>query len=372
MLIGVDAGCLGVKDERLKVGVYQMAKNLLLELGKIDQQNSYLLYSFYPLEKKLLLKFGRRMHNVVVRPSRGWLKIWLPLQLLKDKPDVFLALGQSLPQKLPFSPLLYTIGFVYDVAFEKFPVMYSTSLAKLQKNSREVVKNSNFILTISNSTKEDIVSLYGISAKKIKPIYPGVSKVFNPKGDKYNSEKPYFLFVGALKKIKNVPAVINGFSYFTKKTGLDYYLYLVGGDKWWDPGIKNILDKTPLKVQQQVKFLGFVDKEVLASLYRGATAFASPSFYEGFGLTFLEAMASGCPVIGSKSGSIPEVVGDCGILVNPESSEEIGEAMIKMVKDKNFRNVCVKKGVRRVKDFTWEKFAKTVLNYIRVQPYVRP
>lgn len=368
MLIGIDAGCLGVKDERLKVGVYQIAKNLLLELGKIDQQNSYLLYSFYPIEKKLLLKFGRRMHNVIVRPSRGWLKIWLPLQLLKDKPDVFLALGQSLPQKLPFSPLPYTIGFVYDVAFEKFPVMYSTSLAKLQKNTREVVKNSNFILTISNSAKEDIVSLYGISAKKIKPIYPGVSKVFNPKGVKYQSKKPYFLFVGALKKIKNVQNVVKGFSYFLDYIKKDYLLYIVGGDKWFDNNIKLVLDKLPQTVRDRIIFLGFVNDQKLASLYRGATAFVSPSFYEGFGLTFLEAMASGCPVIGSKSGSIPEVVEDCGILVNPESSEEIGEAMIKMVKDKNFRNVCVKKGVRRAKDFTWEKFAKTVLNYIQLNP----
>ena len=370
MLIGVDAGCLGVKDERLKVGVYQMAKNLLLELGKIDQQNSYLLYSFYPIEKKLLLKFGRRMHNVIVRPSRGWLKIWLPFQLLKDKPDVFLALGQSLPQKLPFSPLPYTIGFVYDVAFEKFPAIYSTSLVKLQKNSREVVKNSNFILTISNSTKEDIVSLYGISAKKIKPIYPGVSKIFNPKGVKYQPKKPYFLFVGALKKIKNIPNIIKGFSYFLRKTKKDYDLILVGGDKWLDENIQKTV--VGLKAERCIKTLGYVDEDKLARLYHSAVAFVSPSFYEGFGLTFSEAMASGCPVIGSKSGSIPEVVGDCGILVNPESSEEIGEAMIKMVKDKNFRNGCVKKGIRRVKDFTWEKFARTVLNYIRVQPYVRP
>lgn len=360
MLIGVDAGCLGVRDERLKVGVYQMAKNLLLELGKIDQQNSYLLYSFYPIEKKLLLKFGRRMHNIIVKPSRGWLKIWLPLQMAKDKPDIFLALSQAVPLKLPFSPRPYTIGFIYDVAFEKFPAMYSSSLIKLQKNTREVVKNSNFILTISNSTKEDIVSLYGISAKKIKPLYPGVSKIFNSKGVKCQSKKQYFLFVGALKKIKNVPNIVKGFSYFLRKTKKDYDLILIGGDKWLDENIQKTV--VGLKAERCIKTLGYVDEDKLARLYRSAVAFVSPSFYEGFGLTFLEAMASGCPVIGSKSGSIPEVVRNCGILVNPKSPKEIGKAMIILTQNQKARNKYIKRGIIRSKQFSWHTFAEKVLS----------
>ncbi len=362
MLIGVDAGCLGIKDERLKVGVYQTTKNLLIELGKIDRKNNYLLYSFYPINKKLLSEFGERMENVVVKPSRGWQKIWLPIRIVKDKPDVFLALSQAIPLKLPFSPPLRTIGFIYDIAFEGFPDLYPDSFLRMRKNTREVVKHSDCLITTSNSSKKDIVKFYEVNPQKIVVSYLGISDVFKLYGKKYQSEKPYFLFIGALKRIKNIPGAIKGFSYFIETSQLDYYLCIAGGDKWLDSGIKKALKKVPLEVRERIKFLGFVSEEELSSLYRGATAFVSPSFYEGFGLTFLEAMSLGCPVIGSNRGSIPEVVSDCGILVDPENSKEIGEAMICMAKNTELRNKYIKKGLKRSRQFTWNFLAKEVMN----------
>src|SRR5438034_10973470 len=104
MKIGVDAGCLGIKDDRLKVGVYRVAVELLRQLGKIDKANRYYLYSFYPIDKKLMESFGPRMSNVLVVPSRGWMRIWLPFRILSQRPDVFLGLNQALPRKIAYQP----------------------------------------------------------------------------------------------------------------------------------------------------------------------------------------------------------------------------------------------------------------------------
>src|SRR3989344_5356503 len=176
MIIGVDAGCLGIKDKRLSVGVYRLVKDLLEELGKIDKKNSYLLYSFYPVNKSVMESFGKAMKNIIVKPARGWLKLWFPLRLVKDKPDVFIALGQSFPAKIPFFPKMKNIGFIYDLAFEKFPKMYPNSLEKLKKNSKNLVKNSDIIIAISRSTKKDLIKLYNAPKSKIFVLYPGISK----------------------------------------------------------------------------------------------------------------------------------------------------------------------------------------------------
>src|SRR5437868_616190 len=127
MKIGVDAGCLGIKDERLKVGVYRVVVGLLRQLGKIDTVNRYNLYSFYPIDKELMRSFGPRMRNVLVVPSRGWMKIWLPFRILSQRPDVFLGLNQALPDKIANQPNYKAVAFFYDLAFEKFPEMYEYS-----------------------------------------------------------------------------------------------------------------------------------------------------------------------------------------------------------------------------------------------------
>lgn len=382
MLVGVEAGCLGIKDQRLKVGVYQVAKNLLEQLGKIDKKNNYLLYSFYPIERELMMKFGARMENIVIQPSRGWSKVWLPLKLSIDKPQVFLGLNQFIPQILPSSPQPYIIGFVYDVAFDLYPEMYPDSKIKLKKQTEDMVKKSNSIVTISNSSKKDLERYYNVNPKKIKVLYPGRSPIFSNKS-KVNSpsrcakeptppgrwkNRKYFLFVGALKRIKNVPGLIRGFSYFVNQTGGNYKLYIAGGEMWLDPEIKNTLDNLPKKIKKNIKFLGFVKDEKLINLYQNTIAFVSPSFYEGFGIPFLEAMSLGCPVIGSNTGSVPEIIGDAGILVNPDDYKAVGEAMVKICKNEKLRKEYIKKGLKRAKMFSWENFAEEMISLLELPP----
>lgn len=361
MIIGVDCGCLGIKDKRLRVGVYEIAKNLLQNLAKLDRKNKYLLYSFYPIEKKLLKTFGSQMENVVVGPVRGWIKIWLPLRLKKDKPDVFLALSQTVPSAIPFGHKPYVIDFFYDLAFEKFPHMYPGSLSKLRRNTKKAACKSDVIVCVSKNSKKDLEKIYKINSRKIKVFYPGLSKIFTSYGSPYKANKPYFLFVGALKRVKNVPGLIKAFYYFLENSQKDYDLYLVGGDKWLDGDIEDLIRKNK---NENIKIMGFVDDKKLARLYRGAVAFVSPSFYEGFGLTFLEAMKSGCPVIGSNSGSVPEIVSSAGILINPTDHKKIGKAMLDVSQSLEKRQSLSRRGIERANAFSWIKFSKEVLMLI--------
>lgn len=364
MLIGVDAGCLGVKDKRLKVGVYQVAKNLLIGLGKLDKNNQYLLYSFYPIDKNLMQQFGPKMENVIVRPGRGWAKVWLPLRLSIDRPQFFLALNQYAPKILPFSPRPFIIGFVYDLAFEINPEMYPGLYKRLSVNTGNLVKNSDYILSISESTKKDLINIYGVDSSKIRVCSLGCSDNFSSKGEKYKQENPYFLFVGTLKISKNIPGIIRGFYYFLERTKLDYSLILAGGDNQLDPKIRDVINTIPKNIREKIKLLGYVNDDLLAKLYRGATAFVSPSFYEGFGIPLLEAMNCGCPVIVSDVGSIKEVVDRAGIFIDPNDYKSIGNAIIKITKNNLFRKKCVNLGLKQAAKFSWENFSKDIYSIV--------
>lgn len=350
--IGVEAGCLGIKDERLKVGVYQVTFNLLQQLGKSDRKNEYLLYSFLPISKEVLSHFGKRMKNILVRPTFGWNYLALPLRLLKDKPDFFLGPSQSLPAFLPCP----SIVIVHDLGYEHCPEFYK-DFQKLRNNTQRAIGKASRIIAVSEFTKKDLRETYQISEEKISVAYEGIDPIFRPQ-PQIKIAKPYFLFVGALKKSKNIPRILQAFAEFLRLSKKDFSLVLAGGDLWLDKEIAPMIKKFGLK--DEVKFLGFVPKKNLPGLYSGATAFVSPSLYEGFGLTLLEAMACGCPVIAANTGAQPEVIGEAGILIDPENVSEITRALIKIATDLNFRQKLIGLGLARAKKFSWKKFSEEI------------
>lgn len=359
MLIGVDAGCLGVEDDRLKVGVYNVAKNLLLQLSKIDKKNTYYLYSFYPIEKDLMSELGPKMQNIVVTPTKGWMKIWLPIQIYKDKIDIFIALGQAIPW---MRKSVKKIGYIYDIAFEKYPQFYPDSYKQLHAITQKVVKESDHIITLSQTSKKDICEYFGISKHRISGVLLG-TKPFESTKEKVVKQK-YFLYVGALKRIKNVSTVIKAFALFNKKKK-EHKLILVGGDKWIDPQIEEVYEKLPANVKKQIDFYGFIDDKELFHLYQHAEALIAPSYYEGFGLPVVEAMKVGCPVIVSNRGSLPEIVGDTGLIADPNDAAAISKFMAKIVQSKSLRERMKENAMQRVKGFNWENCAKETLAIIK-------
>lgn len=359
MIIGVDAGVLGVSDDRLKVGVYHFVYNLLKELSVIDKDNQYLLYSFFPIGKDILSQFGKNFRNIILRPQKGWLSIRLSAQFLFHKHDLFLGLSQALPFYHPMKSIVY----IYDLAFELYPEHYRDSYRRLSLQTKFAANQSDKIVAVSKATKNDLMRLYNIDGEKIEVIYHSVDDRFKSSPIKEKGKIPYFLFVGSFKPSKNIPNIIRAFSLFIKESKKPYQLILAGSNYWGDNDVaKQIKD---LNLENKVKRIGFVSEDDLPQLYRGATAFVSPSFYEGFGIPHLEAMACGVPVITSNCGSIPEIVGNGALMADPENANEIKEAMMSIVTDDDLRSQLIQKGLSQARKFSGDKSGRELLKLLQ-------
>ncbi len=339
MIIGVDAGALSVTDERLKVGVWRVTYNLLRELGRLDHTNEYRLYTFSPIDRGVMRDFGPRMQNIVVRPMFGWSMIQLPIELRRHPVDVFLGLSQM----VPFSTSR-NIGFIYDVGFLRFPDAYPGSLKRLEYQTRQLVERSGHIMVISNTTKKDVMKAYHTPSDQITVAYPGVDKIFTFRGAVHHEKYPYILFVGALKRSKNVPLALRIFRKFLDKTSGKHKLFLVGGNYWEDPEIRKIIKAE--NMENSVTMLGHIPDNKLAAYYRGAQALLVTSLWEGFCLPAAEAIVCGCPVVYYNTGSLPEIVGANGTSFETE--------------DQAVRALLHPKPVRANAAYSWEKFARQV------------
>ncbi|MEK7578012.1 MAG: glycosyltransferase family 1 protein [Patescibacteria group bacterium] len=357
MKIGVDAGMLGITDERLQVGVWRVAKELLTQLGRMDKVNTYVLYSFRPIPKDVMQSFGHAMTNRVLSPSLGWMQVRLPIELLLRPVDVFLGLSQALPMTAT-----KTIGVVYDLGFLKHPALYPNSAAKLVSQTQYLTRTADAIMTISEAIKKEIGDTYAYPASRIHVAYPRIGDAFTSTGKPYIHPNPYFLCVGSFKRGKNIPTLIRAFGTFTRHTKTPTDLILVGSSYWQDPAIVDAIQSE--KIGDHVIIKGYVKDKDLAPLYRGAIAFVCPSLVEGFGIPFTEAMASGIPVIGSSIPVLKEVVGDAGVLVDPHDTHALADAMEKITNGKILRETLIKHGRVRAKKYSWDAMAKIVYDLL--------
>ncbi|MBI3443416.1 glycosyltransferase family 4 protein [Candidatus Woesebacteria bacterium] len=352
MTIGVDAGCLGIADFRSKTGIYRMAENLLRNLP--DTGDRFILYSFYPIAKDSMWSFGERFKNKVIPWKKGWLDFVIPVASMVHGIDLFWALNQAIPFILAKKKLV----FVHDLAYKFHPKFYS---AKMQRRSAYAINHADHIVTFADASKKDIEKFYLVSPSKISVCYQGYAdELFFPASrkklsivaTKYNLKKPYFLFVGSLKPIKNVAGIVNAFYGFDKHWS-GFELIMVGNDANWQASQVNNYPG--------IRYLGFVPDEDLPALYSGAQAFLHPSLYEGFGQPVIEAMACGCPAIVSNRGSLPELTGESAIIVNPEKPKEIVAALNSIAKDKLLRDKLSTRGLGQVRRFSWKTFAGAIM-----------
>ncbi len=227
------------------------------------------------------------------------------------------------------------------------------------------IKRADIIVADSHSTKRDIINYFGIKEEKIKVVYPGVESRFRPIRNveeyrlKNNLPSKMILNVGTLEPRKNVVTLIRAFKKL-KELGFKNYKLVIAGDKGWL--YKQIFDEIKSSdLQKEVLFLGIVGDEDLPMLYNCADIFVYPSLYEGFGLPPLEAMACGIPVITSNTSSLPEVIDNAGIMVDPDDVNSLCEAMYNVLKDKELWHNMSNKGLERSKLFSWKGTAKKIL-----------
>jgi glycosyltransferase involved in cell wall biosynthesis len=311
----------------------------------------------------------------VLEPKFLWTQWRLPLELYlsKEKPAVFFTPGHYAPRFCP-SPLVMAI---MDLAFLRYPHQFRRrDLYTLKNWTKKSVAQASHILTISEFTKKEIIHFYNYPAEKITVTYPGIKKIKNKKLNikdtyqklkrKYNIiKRKYFLYIGTLQPRKNLTLLIEAFkSLNTQYSILSTRLVIVGKKGWL---YKEIFEKVKaLGLEKNVIFTGYLPEEEKFALLKNAFAFILPSLYEGFGIPVLEAMQVGCPVIVSKTSSLPEVAGQAAIYINnPQSIDSLYQAMRKMVKlDENKRKELISQGFKQAKKFSWEKAAKQTLKVL--------
>jgi glycosyltransferase involved in cell wall biosynthesis len=289
-----------------------------------------------------------------------WEQFFLAYEVKKHKCKVFH--GPS--YMVPFVKSCKYVITIHDLSWFYYPESF-TFFNKLYFRlflSRSIRK-ADRIIVISDSTKKDLEKFYDVDPAKVRRIYYGCDRSFRKIEDqaelkrvkvKYDLPDKFVLAVSTLLPRKNFVGIIKAFSRICHET--EAKLVVIGKKGWLYKDIfKTVKD---LSLQDKVIFTGYIDNEELPYVYNLAELFVFPSFYEGFGLPPLEAMACGCPVLTSNVSAIPEVVGDAAILVDPNSVEEIAQGMERLLVDKELRDCLVKKGLQRSKLFSWEKCAE--------------
>lgn len=254
---------------------------------------------------------------------------------------------------------------IHDLIPLLYPDSYSRNLAKRWNTSLKLIINRvDHIIAVSNKTKEDCIKYLEIPSDNITVIPNGFSNVFQhiPDTDEvknYIKTKyglgDYILFAGRVEARKNLTTLIKAF-YELKKSGFGHKLTIIGGMGWQHEEVLDQIHK--LNLQDEMVFPGYVPEEDLVKFYNAADLFIYPSLYEGFGLPPLEAMACGTPVITSNTSSLPEVVGDAGITVDPLNVDDLFRAMRKVLDDEKLQRKLKDKGINRSKDFSWQKTAQ--------------
>jgi|Deesub1362B_J571_1020462.scaffolds.fasta_scaffold00102_53 glycosyltransferase involved in cell wall biosynthesis len=364
-------GLITVAMDEKRAGIARYCYNLIKNLKKIDNKNEYIL-----IHRKKTSEEGSHLNRELIIPyPRVPLKrtignyLQLPLKLKKESFDLIHDPSQISPFLFSFPSL--KVLTIHDLSPILFPETYGMIHVFLQKYILpKSLKNVDKVIAVSESTKRDIVKYLGFPEEDIKVIYNGVEERFKPLDQDLCSHEytPYILFVGTLEPRKNITTLLKAF-YILKKKGIKHKLVIVGGKGWKYRKIYEVVKK--LNLSENVKFLGHVADDELPKLYSGADLFVYPSLYEGFGLPPLEAMACGCPVITSNVSSLPEVVGDAGIMVDPLDKNGLADAIYKVLNDEGLREEMVKRGLKRVKIFSWEICAKETLKvYREVVKYV--
>lgn len=354
-------------------GIGRYVRELVGALASIDSSTNYSLF-IAGASASLPSPLGNNFTWKPTRITPKWFaRVWhraripLPVQWFSGNVDLFHATDFVLPPALPVIPTVLT---VHDLSFVHVPESASPSLKKyLDVVVPRSIYNATHILADSEATRSDIISLYSVSSSKVSVLLSGVNQSFKPIADhklslttrnKYNLEDvPYIITVGTVQPRKNYIRLIHALAMLHSR-GIKIHLVISGGKGWLDNPIYDTIAQTHM--QEFVHFIGFADDADLPVLYSAATCLAFPSLYEGFGLPILEAMACGIPVVTSNLSSLPEVAGDAALLIDPYDVNAIADALQQLIEDQPLRDRLIQKGLSRVKEFTWQKSARQLLD----------
>lgn len=349
MKIAIDAQT--ILGQKTGFGFY--VKNLIDNLKKIDPKNEYIL-----LRPETEKDFSTPQRFI-------WDQFKVPKLARQARVDI-------LHQPCFSAPLFYRgkiVITVHDLISMHFPKnLPFASRMFYSKWMPFTYRRADKIIAISEDTKKDIMARLHINEDKIKVIHSAVAPDFKVISDadylakikvKYNTGDQFILDVGTLEPRKNLLFLVRAYNLAVQQAHIPHKLVLSGKKGWYyDDLFKLIRD---LKLEDKVIFAGYVAEEDLPALYNAADLFAFPSLYEGFGFPPLEAMACGTPVISSNTSSLPEVVGEAGILLAPENEQVWADKMVEVISNQALRQKMRAAGLAQAQKFSWEETARQTI-----------
>ncbi len=368
MKIGVDIRHIG------DFGVGTYIRNVLRGLVRLDHDNQYCLIGD-PERAREIGELPSTFHTVALGTHETRLGELLAFRRMVRRSGcdlVHVPQLAAVPQQLP-CPYVITVHDLLDYMYRASNGSAVRRLLHFQLTKR-VLNNAARIFAVSNCTKNDIQRLFGIPGEKVEVVYNAIDDRFRQGhaseadrefiAERYQVNYPFLLYAGRISPHKNIVRIIEAFSMLKmelEKEGKfpDLKLIIIGDDLSSHPDLRRTVIKSG--VQNDVRFLGFVPIDVLRIFYDAAKVFVFPSLYEGFGLPPLEAMANGTPVVTSNASSLPEVVGDAAVLVNPENVFDIMRALHRVLLDQSVRERLKQRGYEQAARYSWDASVKRIL-----------
>ncbi len=256
---------------------------------------------------------------------------------------------------------------LYDLTFIRYPQYTNSTVSAYADRVKKCLQWTDLILTISQSSKNDIVHYLGVQPDRVwvTPLasrYHANALSFDCAREAsihYDFSKPYILFVSTIEPRKNIINLIEAFDYLKQKYRLDHDLILIGQKGWLYEPIFERIARSPY--QKSIHHLSYLSDQLVALFYSKADVFVYPSHYEGFGLPVLEAMTLGAPVVAANASSLPEVAGDAALFFDPNDVIDLAETILRVVSDAHLRQELIQKGRARATHYSWEKTARETL-----------
>ena len=348
-------------------GIGTYVRNLVHHLGRIDQETEYVLLC-RPQDQGRI-QVASPNFRTVVEPAPPYSiseQVRIPMTLLREHIDLFHAPHYVLPPAIHCRSVVTIHDCIHLMFPQYLPGRLAHAYAKLQLWT--AAHRSDRVLTVSEASKLDILRRFRVPADKITVVYNAIDERLShePTDEdvervsvRYQLKDPFALYVGNIKPHKNLERLIEAFHQLRQESAFETLKLVIIGDEISKyQGLRRAVHVH--KLHKHVRFLGFVPLETLSVLYRLASVFVFPSLYEGFGLPPLEAMYYGTPVVTSNVSSLPEVVGDAAMLVDPYSSESIADGMRRVLTDEHLRASLRERGMARAREFSWERSVRRI------------
>jgi len=342
-------------------GIGTYVRNLVSGLARQDGDDTYVLLCRED-DQDYARSLGPRFEALVETAGNYSVReqLSVPLALARARIDLFHA-PHYVVSPLTRCPFIVTI---HDCIHLRFPQYLPNRAAYFYARfvMTQSARRARRILTVSRASKEDILHYLRVPADKVEVVYnalderlaaPPTEADLGRVRERYLLTSPFILYTGNIKPHKNIDRLIEAYSILRRRGVEDVKLVIIGEEISKYANLRRLVHR--FQLHQHVRFFGFVNDETLAAMYRLASIFVFPSLYEGFGLPPLEAMAAGAPVITSNTSSLPEVVGDAALLIDPMDAGALADAMARVLREPALRADLIARGRARVQAFSWDR-----------------